>query len=188
MMKRLLVFSILLFVCTSCGIFGPSGVFGPTWVKSLKEEGRKQPVKRNYKMSKQPFIYSDKIDTMAYYMVDMDLVRMDGSDPRTFYMYMRFSGNGLAFGQISEFKPTVKKLNDANEGQMYFYQVDGSKIKVEKYNHDKRTFEYWYGDIQEDGIYFYKYKFRFLGGARGKLNYFFRKHPADLTRPLVFPE
>ena len=59
---------------------------------------------------------------------------------------------------------------------------------MEKYNGDTRLFEYWFGKIQANGdIQFYRRKGRPWGTYRGKLEYTYKKTPANLTRPIVFP-
>ncbi len=166
---------ILLILCFSCH---------PKWVASLKEQGKKQPVKEAYKSSRVPFIYSNLIDTNAVYINEMELVHTDGSNSHIYYTFMRFSGNGLVKAQILPKKPSD---DDYNKGQICFYNVEGTSIRVEKYNHDLEDFEYWYGRINEDGIYFTKRKKRELFGGVERINALYRKQPANFTQPIIFP-
>ncbi|RZL32701.1 MAG: hypothetical protein EOP00_33645 [Pedobacter sp.] len=173
--SKIILFLLMPFICISCH---------PKWVASLKEKGKMQPIKKAYKLSRKPFVYSNLIDTNAVYINELELVNTDGSNPHIYYRFIRFSGNGLVRSQILFDKPTE---SDFNSGQICFYHVEGSSIKLEKYNHDLEDFEYWYGRINEDGIYFAKRKKRELFGGIVWEKALYRKHEANFTQPIVFP-
>jgi hypothetical protein len=86
-------------------------------------------------------------------------------------------------------KPTNLDFNLMRGGQFSFYILSNDIIKVERFNHDTRMFEFCYGRIQDNGdILFYNSQGRPWGTYTQKLNLYFRKTPAKLTSPIVFPE
>ena len=140
------------------------------------------------------FTYSALIDTNAVYVSQNEWVFTNRQGKivqgeTTVYDFIRFSGNGIAFmSSYMDYKPTEKEVNALNKGQYCFYTVEGDVVKIEFYNHDRKHFQYWYGKISNGSIYFYKYRGRPWGTARGKLEYLYKKEPIPITRPLKFPE
>jgi len=171
------------------------GLLAPEWVGPLKERGIKQPVKEAYHMEDDNFIYCTLIDTNAVYISENEWVFTNRQGEivqgeTEVYDFIRFSVNGTAFmSSYIDHKPMEKEVNSLNNGQHCFYTVEDDVVKIEFYNHDRKHFQYWYGKIRNDGsIYFYKYRGRPWGTARGKLEYLYKKEPITITRPLEFPE
>lgn len=168
------------------------GLIPPDWIEY---NGGKQAVANAYHLSRKPFEYSDLIDTTAVYIAENEYVTTDRMGKpltglRTKYDYMRFSSTGILFNRTRMLDyPTDEIVNNMERGQYCFYTVKDSIIKFEVRNHDLRRFDYWYGRIKESGdIHFYKYKGRPWGTSSGKLNYLYRKTPANLTKPIIFPD
>ena len=146
-------------------------------------------------MEDEAFSYSALIDNNAVYISENDWVftnrRGEIVQGKTIaYNYIRFSEDGIAFKSSFNYnRPTEDEVNALNNGQYCFYTVENDVVKIEFYNHDRKHFQYWYGKIRNDGsIYFYKYRGRPWGTARGKLEYLYKKEPITITRPLEFPE
>lgn len=180
MIRKLSMFIIciatFLFACKS-----------PKWANSVKDG--KQAIKEEYKLSKRNFIYSSLIDTCAVYISNGEYVLEKESHSRLLYDYIRFSNTGMAFiSNWYELKPDSSIYNSLTGGQYCFYEVEDDILKLEKYNHHLKYFQYWYGRINKDGdIYFFKYKGRPWSTSKGKLNFFYRKYPAKIEKRLVFP-
>jgi len=84
--------------------------------------------------------------------------------------------------------PSDEIANNMERGQYCYYNVNDSFIKIEKYNGDTKVFEYWFGKIQSNGdIHFYKRKGRPWGTYSGRLDYVYKKTPANLKTPIIFP-
>lgn len=168
------------------------GLIPPDWIEY---NGGKQAVASAYHLSSKPFVFSDLIDTNAVYIAENGYITTDKKGNvltglRTKYDYMRFSSTGILFIRTRMLDyPTHEIVNNMERGQYCFYAVKDSIIKIEKRNHDLKVFEYWFGRIKENGdIQFYKNKGRPWGTYKGKLNYLYRKTPANLTKPIIFPD
>lgn len=186
-MRKGFVCAVLVSTLSSCGLLPPK------WVSDLKQEGVRQPVQEAYHLKDESFNYNELIDTNAVYISTNDWVFTNQrgkvvQGETIAYDFIRFSNHGLAF--ISRFnyqKPSVKEVNSFNNGQFVYYTTEGDMLKLEFYNHDRGYFQYWYGRIKNDGIYFYKYKGRPWGTSTGKLNFIYRKEPIEVNQPLNFP-
>jgi len=186
--KNALLIFIILFV-TGCGGF--ASLIQP---KFIQYNGSKQAVASAYHLSKKPFVFSELIDTSAIYRTSEILTISDRHGKvlyrdLTYYSYLRFNAKGVVFksSRMLEY-PTDEIANSMDRGQYCFYVVKDSIVKIEIYNWDTRVFEYWFGKIQANGdIQFYRRKGRPWGTYRGKLEYTYKKFPAKLTKPIVFP-
>jgi hypothetical protein len=172
MNKSLLFFGAVLLI-SSCKLFSPE------WSNSFGEKS--QPVKSEFKMKQQHFIFSELIDTNAIYISENEWVTsarngslVDSASVK--YDYMVFSNSGIVF--ISALNEKLPKDNSEliAWGQYCLSQVEGNQIKLEFYNHNLRGFQFWYGTITKDGdIFFYKRRSRSRMASKGKLNYLYMK-------------
>jgi hypothetical protein len=185
MLRVLLILFLLTIFLNGCGLIPP---------KFIRYNGGKQAVASAYHLSRKPFEYSSLIDTTAIYFTSERLTISNRKGEVLhrdviYYRYLRFNSKGIAFSRnlMLEY-PTVEVANAMERGQYCFYSVKDSIIKLEKFNGDTKVFEYWYGKIKSNGdIHFYKRKGRPWGTYRGRLNYVYKKTPAQLTTPIVFP-
>lgn len=186
MKKTLYICSIILMLITSCGIIKPK-------MLGTGDSG-KQAISKSYQLSKKHFISSSIIDTNSIY-VTKDLFVTSNRfgrkihDEVIYYSYLRFSGHGVAF--IRNFLldyPTNELANKMERGQFCFYFVKDRSIKIEIYNGDTRIFEYWYGKILANGdLHFYEVKGRPWGTYKRRVEYIYKKMPANLLNPIIFP-
>jgi hypothetical protein len=181
----LLVPAIL--IC-SCG-----GIFPPKWAKSVTDG--KQAIAKEYHLSKKKFVFSNLIDTNSVYIAENNYLltnrKGDIVDPeRKYYDFLRLSGNGICFKRSMMLdKPTDFDFNNLDGGQFCYYSITSDIIQMERYNHDHKIFEFWYGKIQTNGdILFFKAKGRPWGTYTQKLNLLFRKNPAKITTKIIFPK
>jgi hypothetical protein len=182
-----LFFLLILSGLTSCGMYRPK------WIRT--ETGGKQAVKKTYSLSKENPNFNNLIDTSSVYVSETAYVTTNRKgeiirEEHNTYGYIRFSSSGEMFirDRIEE-KITDNLYNEMKRGQFAFYQINGDILKIETYNHDTKMFEFWYGKIQKNGdILFFKNKGRPWWAYKGKLNYLYRKTPANLKTKIVFPE
>lgn len=181
------IFSIFIII-----ILSGCGYIPPKWLET--SSGGKQAIASAYHLSRKSYVFSDLIDTNAVYIANNEYVTTDRNgkvltDLRTKYDYIRFSNSGILYNRTRMLDyPTDEIANSLERGQYCYYSVKDSILKIEFYNHDRRNFEYWFGRIKENGdIHFYKNKGRPWGTYTGKLNYLYRKTPANLTKPIIFP-
>jgi hypothetical protein len=169
----------------SCGLIQP---------KFIRYNGGKQAVSSAYHLSDKPFIFSNLIDTTAIYLTS-EVLTVSNKEGRilhkdiTYYRFLRFNGKGIVFSRnlMLEY-PSDEIANNMERGQYCYYNVNDSFIKIEKYNGDTKVFEYWFGKIQSNGdIHFYKRKGRPWGTYSGRLDYVYKKTPANLKTPIIFP-
>ncbi|MBP6184080.1 MAG: hypothetical protein KA479_04015 [Saprospiraceae bacterium] len=172
-------------------IIAGCGYIPPEWINY---GGGQQAITSAYHLSRKKFVFNDLIDTTVIYVAENKYVTTDRmgnvlTGLRTKYDYIRFSNSGILFIRTRMLDyPTDEIANNMERGQYCFYFIQDSTVKIEKYNHDLRNFEYWFGKIENDGdIHFYKNKGRPWGTYTGKLNYLYRKTPANLTKPIIFP-
>ncbi len=185
MLQRIVINIFPILFLTSCGLIPP---------KWIRYNGGKQAVASAYHLSKKPFFFSDLIDTAAFYITS-EVLTVSNKEGRvlhkdvTYYRYLRFNGQGIAFSRILMLEyPTRDIAEKMERGQYGFYSVNDQTVKVEFYNHDTKVFEYWFGRIQPNGdIHFYKRKGRPWGTYTGKINYVYKKTPANLKTPIIFP-
>jgi hypothetical protein len=177
----------ILFLFTSCGLYRPK------WVDSA--ENGKQPESKAFKLSKQKFIFNSKIDTNFVYVSENEWVTSDRKGKliegkHSAFDFIRLSGNGTAFFSPFNYQPlTDTDFNTLPSGQYCYYAIDNDIIRLEYWNHNTNVFEFWYGRIQINGdILFFKKKGRPWWAYKGKLNYLYRKTPANLKTKIVFPE
>lgn len=182
---KTLISRLILFSLSGCGVFHLN------WIEY---NGKKQAPRNAYSLSRKPFFFSDLIDTSAVYINQNTLSVSDrrGSVLQrnvTYYSYLRFSNRGIAVSKnLMLDYPTDEIINNKENGQYCFYIVKDSVVKIEKYNYNLKRFDFWYGRIMENGdIYFYKYKGRPWATSSGKLEYLYRKTPANYSEPLEFP-
>lgn len=182
------IFFAISILINSCGLISPR------WVTSLEDLGVKQAVSSEYHLANDKFVYAPSIDTNLVYVSSNEWVTTNsrgqvtqGREVR--FDYLRFANDGVAYiSRFNQKKPDQRIVNSLLNGQYCFYSVEDSIVKIEFYNHDRGHFQYWYGRITPEGIYFYKYAGRPWGTAWGKLNFVYRKDSIEITAPLVFPE
>jgi hypothetical protein len=173
--------------------FSSCGIFPPKWAKSVTDG--KQAVASAYHLSKSKFVFSNLVDTTSVYIVEKEylLTNRQGNivdKERKYYDFFRFSGNGIVFKRsLMLEKPTDLDFNSSEGGQFCYYTVIDDIVKVERYNHDHRIFEYWHGKILGNGdILFFKAKGRPFGTYTERFNHLYRKTPATLKTKIIFPE
>jgi hypothetical protein len=184
--KFFLLITISLFTI-SCGLYRPK------WVDTA--DNGKQPDKRAFRLPKQKFFYNTIVDTNFIYISENEWVTSDKKgklivDKHIAYDFIRLSGNGVAFFSTFNYQPlTNDDFNNLANGQYCFYSIENDIITVEYWNHNTKMFEFWYGRIQKNGdMLFFKNKGRPWWAYKGKLNYLYRKTPANLKTKIVFPE
>jgi hypothetical protein len=179
--------SFFLFLFSACALFPPR------WSKT---NPKIQPMKKEYKLSKNKFIFSNVIDTNSVYITEneWDTSGANGKKIGESYMaygYMRFGGNGVVFHSsiFNTERLTDADFNSLKKGQYGFYVIRDSVIMTERYNHNTNMFEYEYARVQQNGdLFIYKQKGRPWWAYIGNLKYIYRKTPANLSTKIIFPE
>ncbi len=179
-MKKLNSIAILL-TMTACNLFHPK------WIESNPTIG--QPKRSEYHLSKQSFQKTSLIDTASVYVSTGRWFINGDSKERTLYDFLRFSNEGTIFLSAPYDRiPDVNDFNIMTAGQYCLYSVDRETIKVEWYNPLLKRFDYWYGQITEDQINFYKYEGRAWGNGKGTLSQKdFKKIHVNLSSSVIFP-
>lgn len=183
---KFLIVALISFLTSSCGLYRPK------WVESA--DNGKQPDNKDFSLSKQKFSYDNKIDTNFVYVSENEWITSNRKgklvvDKHIAYDFIRFSGNGIAFFSTFNYKQlTEGDFNNLSNGQYCYYKIDDDVVTIEYWNHNTKMFEFWYGRIQTNGdILFFKNKGRPWWAYKGKLNYLYRKTPANLKTKIVFP-
>jgi hypothetical protein len=185
--KQINLITILFLLMTSCYLLPPR------WVS--RELRKHQPAKECYHLSKKPFIYKDFIDTTCIYFHEGIYVTTNSrgqilAEEHKKYAFIRFSGYGVAFVRSGMLAPPLSfDVNALVRGQFCYYSIiNPNVLKMEVYNHNTKMFEYRYGKIQSNGdILFFKEKGRPWLTYTSEVDLLYKKTPAEIYRPIVFP-